>query len=246
MLIWFVLFFIILAISLVLAYQSMSDYHEAPKNWGVVYSLFLVGRPQNLTKDVWQKLYLAALSKGFILSLERLFKGSKKALVIFGPSLVLNPLTADLGLLELEDYSQKLPSDIAHLAAWEVGVKASHPKPLILPHISQFIPKLEDTEEFRWQLVLQPVKKDLNYSFQTKIRGLVISSDTRRVKELREELVKIGKDQGLAMLPQAYTSLQIAKFYQQRSAPSASLMNFSAKEKPLILEPKEITSFLSD
>lgn len=245
MFIWFVLFFIVIFVSVVLAYQSMADYQEVPRNWGVTYSLFLIQKPQNLTPEIIKKLYIATLSRGLILSLERLFKGGRQALVIYGPSQVLIGLVGDLGLLELEDYSLKLPTDSTHLAAWEVGIKSSHNTPISLAGLFHTLPTLEDQEEFWWQLVLQPVKKDGKDSFQTKIRAVLIGRDSKRVKKLQEELIKLGKDQGLAMLPQAYSSLQVAKFYHHRSTPSVGILSLVSKEKSLFLDSSEVESLVA-
>lgn len=102
MILFIILFILIVAASAYLAYISMRDYYDLPekiKN----YSLFLIREPSALNVANLDKFL--AESSAPILSFERLFKGSRSALVIYGPKQVLAKFP-DFKLLELEDYTK--------------------------------------------------------------------------------------------------------------------------------------------
>ncbi len=239
MLIWIALFLIVLAISLVLAIQSMADYETRPAHFSTPYTLFLVTKEKELNQDILQDLHRSLLQKGFILSLERLFRGGRRALVLYGPSAILKPLSGRLGLIELEDYSKREIKPGQGVVAWEVGRKAQDDK-LVVGNIFQNIPEFTEEEEFWWQVVTQPTKD----SFKSIIRAVVLAVDQRRASALQNELLQIGKDKGLSLLPQAYSTPQMVKLYQDRSIP----VNFFSKGPKgviLNLQPDELQSLLS-
>lgn len=254
MFIWIFLFLIIVAISLVLAIQSMADYHKEPRHLSTAYSLFLISKLSNLNSETLNKLYKSTLAEGLIISFERLFKGSRTALTVFGPKEILKPFTEDLGLLEIEDYSRKtsivLDKDLnsgKQPLAWEVGLKLQAQEGKPLENIFVGLPELGDEEEFWWQLVLQPMKKkhkDLDVSFQAVIRAVTLSESQERTQELQKEYLKIGKEQGLALFPQAYSTLQLIKLYQERTMPSGSTFLGMQKKIALMLKPKEVISLV--
>src|SRR3990167_440594 len=123
MLIWAILFLVVMGVSFVLAFRSMSDYREVPAP-SVPFSVFLVGNPQALTLGNLQKLGEAFIKGKFIFSFERLFKGPKRALVVFGPVDVLQPFSQSLGLTEIEDYSRTVTGKM-RAKLWENGCKTS-------------------------------------------------------------------------------------------------------------------------
>ena len=110
MIIWIILFVVVLGISLFLAYESMANYHENPRHNTITHTLFLIRKPENLTSDLLKKIYQQAQKDRLTVSFERLIKGSREALVVFGPAVLLSHLTA-LDLLELEDYSKRIDSE---------------------------------------------------------------------------------------------------------------------------------------
>lgn len=230
MIIWFILFFIVVLVSLVLAYKSMEDYRETTAGLNINYSLFLVRQPEALTKEVINSLHQSILKEGLILSFERLFKGAKSALVIFGPFHILQPFSSNLGLLELEDYTHKIdPSKLEKgsspgVAAWEVGTKNPPADPLFMSNLFQTLPPLESEEEWWWQVAVQPRGKADSGKlqqpfFQSVLRSVIISSIPKRAQSLQESLSHFGSEAGLAFLPQPYTISQLVKFYQERSLP---------------------------
>lgn len=157
MLLWLALFLIIIAISFLLAYQSMRDFAEKPSALGKDYSLFLVRNPQNLSTKLLEELHAATLKTGHIITLERLFKGTKSAVVIFGPKSILDNYP-DLNLLELEDYTNVSEYEVI---AWEVGTKDAAMFHFDRIAVFNQIPKLEETEQFWWQLTMRGSKEHL-------------------------------------------------------------------------------------
>ncbi len=159
MILWFLLFAIIVAISFVLAYNSMQDFQEKAAVTTVENSLYLIRHPQGFTREVLDSLHNQTVEKNYLLSIERLFKGANSAFVIFGPKPILQNFTAQLHLLELENYTD---IDDSQVTGWEMGVKdilSFHTSNL--PNIFEKLPTLEKNEQFWWQIVLQPQKENL-------------------------------------------------------------------------------------
>lgn len=238
MLIWLTLFLIILVVSFLLAMRSMLDYQEQPQSFGLPYSLYLIKNPKALTDEVIQKIYDTSRTNKLVVSLERLSKGGKKALVIFAPVALLKPLMKELDLLELEDYSTKELSQST--LSWEMGLKSgvTLPKDAFLSLESC---KLQDGEEIWWQMVLQPSQDSL---FKTEIRVVVWAQTIIRTKEIQQELLNLAALVNLTLLPQAYSAHQMVKFYQKRSLPHSHLLELKGKENPLLLLGDQIRQLL--
>lgn len=224
---------VVLGVSFFLAFRSMGDYREAPA-LSAPFSVFLVGNPKALSLDNFQKLHEAALNGKSILSFERLFKGSKRALVVFGPVDLLRPFSQNLGLTEIEDYSRKVTKE---MRAWEVGKKSLRTS-IESPGILNDIPSLKEDEEFWWQVV---VRSQANLMFDATIRAVFRGSDDGSLAGRQEELSGIGKSQGFSILPQAYSSEQVIKFYHERSLPFGSV---TSQGSPMTLSVEEAYSLL--
>lgn len=198
MIIFFLIFFIILAISLFLAYLSMKDYQEIPKI-EKQYGIYLVRKPEFLTSELIGTI--ADLCKEKILSFERLFKGRSSALVIFGPKKILTERFNEiLGLLELEDYTKVAGA----VAAWEVSKKNEEPGDV---DIFTAFPHLEDDEHFFWQVIVN--------GNQGQIRAVLVSQDIERRKILISALEKLG-EKNLHKIPRPFTSTQAFESYKKR------------------------------
>lgn len=157
MVLWFILFLIIIAISFVLAYQSMQDYQERPVQMGTENSIFLVRNPNTLTNEMLDEIHAVTVSTGYIVSIEKLLKGQKSALVIFGPKNILQQFSDRLSLIELEEYTNV---DEHRVTAWEVGVKDTfvfHSEDV--PALLTSMPRLEESEHLWIQFVLQSRKE---------------------------------------------------------------------------------------
>lgn len=245
MLIWLFLFFIVVAISFILALRSMRDFWDSPADLKITYSLYLIRNPQGLTTEILNDLHQRSLKEGFIFSLEKLFKGEKKALVIFGPANILKTWGEVLSLLELEDYSLKV--DMNHIQAWEVGWKVGETGFNPVNESSSVQIDLNENEQFWWQVVVRPIKRDQGEKkagvFQVVLRAIVISENKERTKQLRDTLGKIGSKEGLAALPQAYSTNQIIGFYQKRAL-QTKLPGFVKDKAVFCLESEKILSLL--
>lgn len=214
MILWFALFLLVVAISFILAYQSMSDFQEIPSS--SQYGLFLIRAPSQLTPHLLDLLHEAVVKEGLIVSLERLFKGSQSTLVIFGPRKILAPWRETLHLLELEDYTQ---INVEQLQAWEVGVKNPHQlNAAQLDSLFKNFPLLKDTEQFFCQVNLQARKgsKDHQKVFTGQMRAVILSNDSKRRHTLAESLQNLGSPH-LAKIPSPFSHQKLLEFYQQRS-----------------------------
>src|SRR3989344_4321201 len=215
MILWLILFLLIIGISFILAFRSMKDYQEIPKASKVEYGLFLIRRTDSFDAGVLGSIGKFMLDNSLIISLERLFKGNKAALTIFGPKEILNRFSASLSLLELEDYI--LDCQTEDLSIWEVGVKENtgpnfDDQNNIFANLSQ----MGDEDQFFWQVILGSRKEKDNISFQTQIRAVVYSKDPSRKKILTSLLqgLKLGK---LAKIPKPFSTEQMMDFFRSRS-----------------------------
>ena len=184
-----------------------------------------------------------------IISLERLFRGQKSALVIFGPKEVLRKFAEQLNLLELEDYSGVDPSKIS---VWEIG-KNKDAKLLEIEYLFINMPNLLENEQFWWQVTLYAKKNESVWGrlfslpkfplgsksederpkrFNTQIRAVVFSESDKRRNDLAATLQKIGQDQ-LIKIPRPYSNEQLYKNFVSRS-----MIPFS--EHNLLLRAEEI------
>ncbi|TSC66298.1 MAG: Uncharacterized protein CEO21_226 [Microgenomates group bacterium Gr01-1014_80] len=210
MIIFLILFFIILSVSFVLAYSSMRDYQEVPAS-EKEYSLYLIRKPQFLTSQLLGALI--NLSKGKIISLERLFKGESSALVIFGPRKVLEGHFSEiLGLLELEDYTR-----VTQASSWEIGRRG---QPDLKSDFFRDLPAFSKEEQFWWQVVIK--------DFEVQLRAVFAYADKER-GGLVSVLEGIG-GKSLGKLPKAFTSDQILDFYRKRVFTPANSYPSKAEE----------------
>jgi hypothetical protein len=196
----FGIFLIIIAVSFILAYYSMRDFQEIPspeKN-----GIYLIQSPNAFTTDLIAEL--CNKMNGEVVSVERLFKGTQSALIIFGSKQILEAFPA-LNLLELEDYTGITTAKLS----WEMGVKDSLKD---IGNIFEGIPNLYTNEQFWWQLVLQPEKGSRDW--QAQIRAVLLSDDQSRQKQLSFSLQKLSK---LVKIPRPLTSDQIYQAYVHRA-----------------------------
>lgn len=238
---------VVLAISFVLALRSMEDYHEIPQSFPTAYSLFLVRKPEALTPDLINKMGESLAKEKLILSFERLFKGGRRALVVFGPVKVLQLFSQTLNLLELEDYSQKIKTEgnvlTNSLAAWEVGTKGL---PKITQKLGLQLSDLRDQEEFWWQLAFQPAGKNTanEQAFKGIIRVVLQAEDHKHIQQLQEDLSKVGNALGLVIVPRLYSTAEVVKFYQQRALPQSVLLGPVNEGLPLVFNTEQVLQFL--
>ena len=200
MILWVLLFVLIVAISFVLALKSMVDFHEIPVSSGEDYGLFLIRRPHELTEELLQSIHSNLLASSLIISFERLIKGNKAALVVYGPEKILTNYKHALELVELEDYTN-ISKD--QFALWEVAVK-SVGKP--------DFPPISADDQIWWQLILSA--KERNF-FHPHIRLVVVSGDRQRRENLKIALQNLSPDKFIK-LPKAFSDSQLLDFYKKR------------------------------
>lgn len=208
MIVFWILFLLIILISGVLAFLSMKDFRQEPKELSSDNGLFLIRKPFALSLELFDLLHQNCQKLGLIISLERLFKGGESALVLFGPKIVLSALASSLDLIELEDYSQ---GEVGILG-WEIGIVGN----IHIQRTSLFLdfPKLLQGEQVWYQIVLQ-AQKGRAKQFIAQIRVIVVISDDNRRKEI-SKLLQARKGPWIK-IPQKFSSLQIVNFYQKRN-----------------------------
>lgn len=213
MILWLALFFLVIAISFILALQSMREYQEIPLKSKEEYDLYLIRNVINLDAKLLKSLREHIAADGLLISIERLFKGQKAALTIFGPKRVLGNFRADLSLLELEDYSLNLNNTDIYI--WEMGTKNKELKIENLQPIFSNLPALSEEEQFFWQVVLG-AKEGRSEAFQSQIRAAVYSKDPARRRELAHFFQNLSNG-GLIKVPRPYSPEQMTSFYRLRS-----------------------------
>lgn len=212
MILWLALFFLVIAISFILALQSMRDYQEIPLKSKEEYALYLIRNTGNLNVQVLEAIREHIVGDGLIISIERLFKGQKAALTIFGPKKVLEQFSSQLALLELEDYSFNLKSDEVHI--WEMGTKNRQLKTQNLEVVLKNLPTLTEDEQFLWQIVLGS-KSGKNVIFDSQIRAGVYSKDAARRIQIAPLFQNMGGE--LIKIPRPFSPEQMMSFYRLRS-----------------------------
>ena len=237
MIIAFVLFVLVVGVSLVLAFLSMKDFEEIPKSKSY-YGVFLIRNIKNLTTEVLEEIRLKSARASEIVSFERLFKGEKSALVIFAPKHLINyyPL---LDTLELEDYTSAYKDSLTQ--AWEISISDAD-------EIIGSNPPLLENEQFWWQISLKGEgegfgSKFLSFVFGQKkkevfkaqIRAVFLTSSGERMKILTDWMKNLSKGHVLK-LPSIYASTQILE--------DVKLRNLRPYQGSLYLKPSEVLRLL--
>ncbi len=202
MILWLLLFLLVLAISFILAFQSMRDYHEIPQKTDWEYGLFLIKNSAAFSSELLDILYQQINKEGLLISVERLFKGKESAFCLFGPKKILETYTESLDLLELEDYTN---IDKEQISAWEVGIGQ------VLENGQKVfgnLPQLLESEQYWWQITI-------GKSFTSQIRAVLFSKDLQRREELAKAFQNLSNN--FVKLPSPYSVGQIFEFFKQRS-----------------------------
>lgn len=240
MFIWLLVFIAIITFSFFLALRSMVDFRENPTSFSISYSLFLIRNTQNLTAQMLTKWHQTLSPKKLIISLEKLSKGQRSVLVIFGPRQLLLAEQTNLGLVELEEYTGKnllLGKKSGYILAWNLGKKTNSSK-LLMPLTTDL--SLEEDEQVWWQLVFQPMTFKKSPAFFSTFRTIIIGKNQTRANLLRNKWNDCLKKVNLFPLPFFYPLEQLTKFYQERSI----LTGTSKNMETVILEQEEVLNFL--
>ncbi len=172
--IWIALFFIIILISSVLAFRSMRDYEEFPES-SSLNSVFFIGNTANFTVETLNKIHKFLLSEKQFFSLERLYRGKEKVLVIYG-SRGLKDHLPELNLVELEDYIDGEGVSVNQSLTWLIEAKNNPKKTL---HIGEGLKNLEIGKEQKFfiQIVCMSLTNQSESIFQATLRIMVIEND---------------------------------------------------------------------
>lgn len=239
MAIWLILFALTFIASLFMAYRSMSDYYEQASNFSVPYSQYLVGKPDALTPEILRHLHQSAYDGRLIISFERLFKGGRRALVIFGPTTLLHSLVEPLKLTELEDYSKNVNNEEVikgGVVAWGIGRKNGVSESFQMENIFSSLPELLELEEFWWQVIVQPKDNKDDEHFDSIIRAILITDNSSRAQVLKDEMSKLGQAGGLAELPKSYSTQEFLKLYQERALSKEYTTTIKSAEVSFLVE----------
>lgn len=202
MILWIVLFLLVISISFVLAAKSMRDFTHIP-DAQKEYGLFLIKNPGAINKHLLDSFIDYLIKSDAYISFERLFKGNKTALVIFGPKVLLSKYDDILNLLELEDYTDV---EVEHVSVWEVSVKEAGNEND--QKIFNNMPVLLGNEEFWWQVIFSD-------SLKPQILGVVVSADIERKRNLSEKLHNLAPDL-INKFPKAFSDSQLLDIYKKR------------------------------
>jgi hypothetical protein len=211
MLIWILLFVAIAGTSFLLALRSMKSYREKPSYFTTAYALYLLQKPQNLSDDLLERIGSFNADEKLMLSFERLFKGGRSALVVFGPLNNLNQYRDELGLLELEEYSEKVQGEFKII---EFGLKPNSASSISEFHLNKDDLQLTDSEQIWCQLV---ARYQVGVGFRVILRVIIQCQNPLRLNELHHIIVQDYSKANLVPLPKPISSGKLIKHYQERA-----------------------------
>ena len=191
----------------------MKDFEVIPEELES-YSLFLVRIPKALNKKLLDSIFKDLARSGRIFSFERLIKGEKGALVLFGPDSLMSKYKDSLNLLEIEDYTN---ISLDQVSGWEMGIKTLYPKE-VKGYFKKF-PKLLSDEQFFWQVII---------SEGVQIRAVLICKDLLRRRELTNILQNLSPH--LKKTQRNFSSTQIIDFYKKRSFSEENKFLFNSSD----------------
>lgn len=222
---WLLLFIIIIFVSFLLATQSMRNFQEAPRQGSKDYSLFLIRNLGALNTQLLEELHTQLVKMSAFLSFERLTKGNKVALVIYGPKKILQQFQNQLDLLELEDYTRKYLQE--NLLVFEMARK-NQP---IDGGVFTNLPKLKENEQFWWQLIFQAKGGQKKKIFAGQVRvGLILNQDQSATSQF--ESLAGGK---LLKAPRPYSREQMRLMLLNRTLNFAHVQRFEVPEMLALL-----------
>lgn len=190
-----ILFILVFLISFFLALYSMRDFQHTPSKRGE-YGVFLVKNLNNLNQNSLSAILTEAKQQNFLISFEKLFKGSESALAIFAPRLLLSKFN-QLNLLELEDYTNE---NLTNMNIWEAEIRDTKSLKINLPKLA--------LDERIW---IQAVVKN-----NVQLRIIAYSQNLERLKQITGQFQTNFKN-SLPKWPKPYSKTQLFEFYKTRS-----------------------------
>ena len=223
--IWIILFVLTILVSAFLAYRSMKNYQVVPQKNSLSFAFFLIRDGSLLSAEIFQKLAAIAKNLNTQISLERVFKGSDQALILYAPRQIQNNFP-ELGLIEIEDYleNSKFKIDQNDTFGFLINSKNNSDK---LNSNENYLKnlKLEDSNQVCLQVVLKPESNE-SLLFQSTFRVMVVAKDPNiKVTLLKNIEGQISEYLGLSR-GESLSAAALFEGYKKRS-----------------LVPKEITNF---
>lgn len=197
------LLILVILISFFMALYSMHDFEIKP-NSKFEYGVFLIRNLKNLTAVNLVPLFSDLAKLNLLVSFERLFKGHRGVLVVYGPKDILSKYQDQFDFRELEDYTN---IDLSSISIWEVDVR----------DIVSFRDKFPDLllEEQMWFQIILKVKKDLSF-IPTRVRVVLTAGNENRLKQLTGQVQEVYGSI-LPKIPKPYSKDQVFEFYKKRS-----------------------------
>lgn len=162
----------------------MRDYEEFPDSVSL-NALFYIGNPSNINEETLKRIHFRFTQEKHFFSLERLVKGSEKAVVLFGERQMREQFP-ELSLVEIEDYVGEVnllsgdgndkTVDVNQSISWLLEPK-SDPKKLLSIGDEFRELKVENNQKVFMQVILMPSEKSGETVFQTTIRVMVADPD---------------------------------------------------------------------
>lgn len=208
---------LILGLAFTVALRSMKDFQERPSS-KVNYGTFLIKDPSQFTSNFIEELNKLSLTKEArqkndppIISFEHLIRGKQIVIVVYAPKELMAKLP--LKLLELEDYTSKIP--VTYVNCFELALTN---KSLTKDFTNvSFTQGLEvDQEEYLFlQIVSSPIRQ--TNSFQITVRVVVSARDSiRRITLARAYEANIKQATSLARSPNKRSSSANFEDYKRR------------------------------
>lgn len=210
----------------------MRNYREVPSP-KLSYGVFLIRNELGLTDGLIKTLYQSLLVERSIISLERLFKGEKTALVIFAPHQVILKYQTVLNLLELEDYSQNINLDAVSI--WDVAATADFDNLGQFNKLKESSEHLQENDQFFWQLVLQPTKQDFFEKVFRRLNSFFAGEYQQALKKRLKTLPKINQDEKEQFLASIRAVLTVSD--QQRRKDLELILGKIGSESGLVAIP---------
>lgn len=227
--IWLIIILAIVIVSFILALRSMKSYKEIPTT-KYQYGLFLIKNESLIFENgILHKLYEFCAESNSIISLERLFNGDQKALVLYAPQNI-NQFVSELELLEIEDYLIKAPKSphqkvlVNDAVVWTIKPKNEAELTLQPNFMKDLI--LDQNQNFFWQIVMTASKQ--NFNFQVNIRTMIVDPDTQKRIDLAKKINQYISDfSSLQKNPKASDSMSLLfDEYQKRIISPSEAENF--------------------
>lgn len=204
--IWVIIIAVTILVSVILAFRSMKDYRDLPASKQPL-SLYLVRNRGALNTDLFQRL-------DQIVSVERIFKNGEDAVVIYGPTSLIQNFP-ELNLLELEDLLESSVK-IDDVFAWGIQPKSGAVQKMGDIKRVNFWKELQLDEDQMvfWQVVCTPD----GGVFQVTMRGIIVDPEPQK-RVILSKLIdqKLQQETGLIREERKETTTHYFNAFKKRT-----------------------------